>query len=294
MVINSEKKLTMVSLLIPAFNEEESIVDTIENAKLLFKNLKIRNFEIIVINDGSTDKTLEYTKKTGVKIITHPQNLGYGFSLKNGIKNAKFKTIIITDADHTYPLDEVPKLFSEYNKGFDMVVGKRIGYRESVIKAILRKILKLVVEFAAGRKIPDINSGLRIFNRDTIKEYLPHLCETFSFTTSATLAYMMNGKFVSYIPVNYGSRKGKSKVSLMRDSFKTIFYIMQTVTYYNPLKIFMLFAFVCIFFSLLGFLGSVFFNLNSGFFLGIGGLLIALVTISIGLLADLLKQILNK
>ena len=284
----------MVSLLIPAYNEEESIIETIDNAKLLFKNLKIKDFEIIVINDGSTDKTKEYAKKAGAKIITHPQNLGYGFSLKNGIKNAKFQTIIITDADQTYPLDEVPKLYNEYKKGFDMVVGKRIGYKESLFKVMLRKILKLVVEFAAGRKIPDINSGLRVFNRDTIKEYLPHLCETFSFTTSATLAYMMNGKFVTYVPINYGKRIGKSKVNLMSDSFKTIFYIMQTVTYYNPLKIFMLFAFACILFSILGFLGSIFFNLNSGFLLGVGGLLVALITISIGLLADLLKQILNK
>ena len=284
----------MVSLLIPAYNEEQSIIDTIENAKLLFKNLKIKDFEIIVINDGSTDKTKEYASKTGVKIITHPQNLGYGFSLKNGIKNAKFQTIIITDADQTYPLDEVPKLYTEYKKGFDMVVGKRVGYKESIFKIILRKILKFVVEFAAGRRIPDINSGLRIFKKDTIKEYLPHLCETFSFTTSATLAYMMNGKFVSYVPINYGKRKGKSKVNLMRDSFKTIFYIMQTVTYYNPLKIFMLFSLVCVLFSLIGFLGSIFFNLNSGFLLGIGGLLVALITISIGLLADLLKQILSK
>ena len=294
MDINSKKDLIMVSLLIPAYNEEQSITSTIENAKLLFKNLKIKDFEIIVINDGSTDKTKEYAKKTGAKIITHPQNLGYGFSLKNGIKNAKFQTIIITDADQTYPFDEVPKLYTEYKKGFDMVVGKRIGYKESLFKIILRKILKFVVEFAAGRKIPDINSGLRIFKRDTIKEYLPHLCETFSFTTSATLAYMMNGKFVSYVPINYGKRKGKSKVNLVRDSFKTIFYIMQTVTYYNPLKIFMLFALVCILFSLLGFLGSIFYNLNSGFLLGIGGLLVALITISIGLLADLLKQILSK
>ncbi len=284
----------MVSLLIPAYNEEQSIIDTIESAKLLFKNLKIKDFEIIVINDGSTDKTKEYASKTGVKIITHPQNLGYGFSLKNGIKNAKFQTIIITDADQTYPLDEVPKLYTEYKKGFDMVVGKRIGYKESILKTILRKILKFVVEFAAGRSIPDINSGLRIFKKDTIKEYLPHLCETFSFTTSATLAYMMNGKFVSYVPINYGKRKGKSKVNLMRDSFKTIFYIMQTVTYYNPLKIFMLFSLVCVLFSLIGFLGSIFFNLNSGFLLGIGGLLVALITISIGLLADLVKQILSK
>ena len=284
----------MVSLLIPAYNEEQSIVNTIENAKLLFKNLKIKDFEIIVINDGSTDKTKEYAIKTGAKIITHPQNLGYGFSLKNGIKNSKFQTIIITDADQTYPLDEVPKLYAEYKKGFDMVVGKRIGYKESIFKIILRRILKFVVEFAAGRRIPDINSGLRIFKKDTIKEYLPHLCETFSFTTSATLAYMMNGKFVSYVPINYGKRKGKSKVNLIRDSFKTIFYIMQTVTYYNPLKIFMLFSLVCVLFSLIGFLGSIFFNLNSGFLLGIGGLLVALITISIGLLADLVKQILSK
>ena len=243
---------------------------------------------------GQLTKQKKMQKKKGARIITHPQNQGYGFALKNGIRNAKYKTIIITDADQTYPLVEVPKLYQEYTKGFDMVVGERTGYSESFFKIFLRKILKFVVEFAAGKNIPDINSGLRIFDRDTIKEYLPHLCETFSFTTSATLAYMMNGKFVSYIPIKYGKRIGISKVNLFKDSFKTIFYIMQTVTYYNPLKIFMLFSFVCIFFSLLGFLGSIFFNLNSGFLLGIGGLLVALITISIGLLADLLKQILNK
>ena len=145
--------------------------------------------------------------------------MGYGFSLKNGIKNAKFQTIIITDADQTYPLDEVPKLYTEYKKGFDMVVGKRVGYKESIFKIILRKILKFVVEFAAGRRIPDINSGLRIFKKDTIKEYL-YLCK---LLVSNFTILLMNGKFVSYVPINYGKRKGKSKVNLIRIPLKRYF-----------------------------------------------------------------------
>ncbi len=155
----------------------------------------------------------------------------------------------------TYPFTEVPKLLEEYHKGFDMVVGARTGehYRESNLKSPLRKILKFLVEFTAGRKVPDVNSGLRVFSKTTIIAYLNHLCDTFSFTTSMTLAYMMTGKFVKYIPIPYDKREGKSKVRLFRDSLRTLQYILQAINYYNPIKIFLSFAALCIFFSIIGF-----------------------------------------
>ena len=135
---------------------------------------------------------------------------------------------------------------------------------------------------------------MRIFNRDTIKDFFPHLSDTFSFTTSSTLAYIMNKKFVSFIPIKYKKRAGRSKVNLFKDSFKTSLGIIQCITYYNPLRIFILFSIICIFLSLMGFMGSIFLGLTSGFYLGIGGLLLSLLILCIGLLADLLKQIMDQ
>ena len=286
----------MISVVIPAYNEEDAIVYTIEEVKSVFSKEKISPYEIIIVNDSSSDKTKEIAEKQGVRVISHPHNMGYGKSLKTGIENALYETIVITDADLTYPFSTVPQLLEDYQKGFDMVVGARTGsnYKESFFKYPLRLILKFLVEFTAGRKIPDINSGLRIFKKSTIIPYFSTLCDTFSFTTSATLAYMMTSKFVHYHPIPYEKRKGKTKVKLFRDSLRTLQYILQAMNYYNPLKVFMLFTGFCITLSLFGFMGSAFLGLRSGFLLGIGGLLVALLSLCFGLIADLLKQIMHK
>ena len=105
-----------------------------------------------------------------------------------------------------------------------MVVGARTGphYRESWSKEVLRYILKSLVEFTAGKPIPDINSGLRIFSRKVSMQFFARLCDTFSFTTGITLAYMMTMKYVVYIPVPYRKRSGESKIRLFRDTLRTL------------------------------------------------------------------------
>jgi len=291
---------SMVTIVIPAYNEENAIIDTISELRQVLDDkvseTGVLQYEIIIVNDGSSDSTREKAEAAGVRVINHPHNIGYGRSLKDGIQNAGFDTIVITDADRTYPLQEIPNLLKEYQQGFDMVVGARTGkhYRESLLKSPLRSILKFLVEFTAGRQVPDVNSGLRIFSKATIIPYLNHLCDTFSFTTSLTLAYMMTGRFVKYLEIPYDKREGKSKVKLFRDSLRTLQYILQAINYYNPIKLFILFSAVCVFFAMIGFLMSAIFGLNSGFYLGIGGLLVALLVVCFGLIADLLKQIMNK
>jgi len=113
----------MISVVIPAYNEENAIKETIDEIKLVFKNNKIKEFEVVVVNDGSSDKTGDIAKEQGVTVVNHPHNVGYGRSLKDGIRIAKFDTIVITDADRTYPFDQAPMLIKEFQKGFDMVVG---------------------------------------------------------------------------------------------------------------------------------------------------------------------------
>jgi len=286
----------MVSVIIPAYNEESSIYSTINEVKNVLNSIDITQYEIIIIDDGSTDNTAKEAATTGIKIIINPHNMGYGFSLKRGITEAVYDTIIITDADSTYPFDAVADMLEQYNKGFDLVVGARTGkhYEESFLKVVLRKVLRKLVEFTAGRQIPDINSGLRVFSRDTIKPYLGRLCDTFSFTTSQTLAYMMTGKFVKYINIKYKKRQGTTKVRLLKDSVRTTQYIIEAAVYYNPLRIFMLFGILCILFSLFGIFLSLLLQIRGGYYLSIGGLLVALVIFCIGLLAVLLKQIMDK
>lgn len=286
----------MISVVIPAFNEENAIVETIEEIKGILNQAEIEGYEIIVVDDGSSDQTYERAIGTGVIVKRHPHNVGYGSALKTGIREARFNTIVITDADRTYPFDKVPELIEFKTQGYDLVVGARTGkyYRESFLKSWLRKILKFIVEFTTDREVPDINSGLRVFDKDTILPLMPRLCNTYSFTTSQTLSYMMTGKFVKYIEIPYLKREGDSKVRMFRDSMRTLQFIIQASIYYNPIKIFFLFSMICVFFSLVGFLFSALLGLFSGFLLGIGGLLVALLVFSIGLLADLLRQIMDK
>ena len=287
----------MISVVIPAYNEENAIKQTIKEIKNVLKKNKLdKNSEIIIVNDGSTDNTGTVAEKCGVVVINNPCNMGYGFSLKRGITAAKNEIIVITDADLTYPFDAVPEMIKKKNEGFDLVVGARTGkyYRQSLFKSILRKLMKKLVEFVSEKKIKDINSGLRIFDKSLVMKYFPRLCNTFSFTTSQTLAYLMNNHFVCYIDIEYNKREGKSKIKLFRDTLISLKYILESCVYYNPIKIFTLLSLICIFLSGIGFIFSHFAGIHAGYILGIGGLLISVIVFSIGLLAVILKQIMDK
>ncbi len=284
----------MITLVLPAFNEKEAIADTIREIRSVLETASIETYEIVVVDDGSSDGTGEMAAEEGARVIRHPENIGYGRSLKDGIEAARYDTVVISDADGSYPADSIPDLLREYEKGFDMVVGARQNYRDWFGKAVMRRSLRWLVEYTAGRKIPDVNSGLRVFSRETAIPHFNALCDTFSFTTSLTLAYAMSSRFVAYVPIDYRPRKGRSKIRLFGDSARTLQYIIQTIIYHNPLKIFLLFSVICILLAAIGFLGSATLGLQSGFLLGIGGLLVALLVFSMGLLADLLKQILEK
>lgn len=284
----------MISIVIPALNESGGIAGTIAALRDMLEASGEAQAEILVVDDGSADDTAAIAAAAGARVVRHPHNVGYGRSLKTGIVAARHDTIVIIDADLTYPADAIPALLAQYRDGFDMVVGARTGhhYEGSAFKGPLRQLLKFVVEFSAGRSIPDANSGLRVFSRATIAAYLPHLCNTFSFTTSLTLAYMMTGRFVSYLPIAYHERVGRTKVRLFIDSLRTLQYIVQAIVYYSPLKLFLLLTLLTIALAIGGFLTAAITGLHAPYFLGVGGLLVSILVFALGLLADLLRQIL--
>jgi glycosyltransferase involved in cell wall biosynthesis len=283
----------MISIVLPAHNEEQAIGRTIEKIR---GAPSLVGAEIIVVDDGSTDRTAEIAAAAGARIIRHAQNAGYGRSVKDGIRAATYDVVAIADADGTYPVGQIPTLVARFEEGFDMVVGARTGsnYQEPGLKGLMRRILTFLVEFTAGSRVPDVNSGLRVFSRATSMSYFGHLCDTFSFTTSLTLAYLMTGRFVDYVPIGYDARIGVTKVRLFRDALRTLQYMVQSIVYYNPVKMFLLLAAGCLTVAILAAGVAVVTGSATAALLAGMAVLAALLVFGLGLVADLLRQIMAK
>jgi len=178
----------MLSIVIPAHNEEKAIGAVLDE---LIEVLEGQKYEIIVVDDGSTDKTPKIVQqKDSIKLIQHHYNKGYGAAIKTGIKNATNEVILIIDGDGSYPVKAIPELLKEADK-YDMVVGARTG-KEVKIQLYRRPakwFLSKLANYLAETKIPDLNSGMRIFRRKEVERFLNILPNKFSFTTTLTLAY---------------------------------------------------------------------------------------------------------
>ena len=238
------KELGMVSIIIPAYNEENAIVETIDQVRDVMSASQY-DYELIIVDDGSTDLTGERARKAGARVVDHEENQGYGAGLKTGIVAAKGDWIVITDADGTYPNDRIPDLLSEAGP-YDMVVGARVGDAAKIplIRRPAKWALAQFANFLAETKIPDYNSGLRVFRKDLAKRFFKILPQGFSFTTTITLSSLTNGYRVKYIPIAYYERTGKSKIKPIRDTYRFFMLILRTTVYFNPLKVFMPISFV--------------------------------------------------
>ncbi len=283
------KKHNGVSIIVPAYNEEGGLAKVLDELKLLNNN-----YEIIVVDDNSKDNTANIVKSySNVKLISHSRNLGYGAALKTGIRNAQNECIVITDADGTYPNEKIPSLIRAFEEGnFDMVIGARTGKNINIplVRKPAKWFINMLANFLSGKKIPDLNSGLRVIAKKAAMRFMRILPDGFSFTTTITLAMLTNGYKVEYIPIDYYKRAGKSKIIPIRDTLNFIQLIIRTVLYFNPLKIFVplsillvTLAFIVLFASwlLLGRVMDVSFGVI---------LMTAIIVLAIGMLADLIDK----
>jgi glycosyltransferase involved in cell wall biosynthesis len=232
-------------MVIPAYNEAGGIGNVLGEATAVLESLGVPH-EIIVVDDCSKDETATIAEQTGVRVLRNVQNGGYGYSLMRGIRAARYPTVAIVDADGSYPIAMFPELFEEYTRGIAMVVGHRQGkhYVPSLSNRVLRWMFRSLAEFIVGRDVPDVNSGMRIFDRDAVLPLFPHMSYGFSFTTSITLLFMMRALPVSYVPVPYLKREGASKVNYFRDSIRALQIIVSITARLNPIKLFLLAAVV--------------------------------------------------
>ena len=278
----------MITVLIPAHNEEKAISAVLDE---LVGVLKDETYEIIVIDDGSTDNTAKIVQEKRVKLIQHTHNIGYGAAIKTGIKNAANDLILIIDGDGSYPVKAIPELLKEVDQ-YDLVIGARTG--EEVKIQLYRRpakwFLSKLANYLSETKIPDLNSGMRIFRRKDVVKIYNILPNKFSFTTTMTLAYHTTGLLVKYVPINYYKRAGKSKIRPFKDGFNFIMLIFRTITYFNPLKVFLPVGFAFFVAAILVFLFS---KIITGRFMDVTTVILvvaAIQTVLFGLLADLVVR----
>lgn len=288
-------KIDSISVVIPVYDEAGSIVKVVTELKTHIASLGFP-FEIIVVDDASQDNIEEMVPKEDIKLLKHTYNMGYGASLKTGIRNAKYSWILIIDADGSYPVEATRSLVEKVDESTDMVIASRTGKGSyfSLSREPAKFILKVLSEYLTGYKIKDLNSGMRLFKKELAISFMRILPSQFSFTTTLTLAALCNDHIVKYVDISYRKRIGRSKINPLRDVANFLALIFRTVIYFNPLKIF---APLSIFLFLIAIGVSFLSKIIFGKIADITVLLLILSGIqilSIGLLADLIDKRISK
>ena len=228
-----------VSIVIPVYNEEEAIGDDLDTIIATMEGSGY-TYEVIVVDDGSTDRTADIARAKGVKVIQHPINRGTGAARRTGILQAQGEVIVMTDGDGTYPNQDIPRLL-EYLPAFDQVVGARTSEQGSFrfLRAPAKWFIRKLACYLTGMDIPDLNSGLRAFKREAMLKFLYLIPDGFSCVSTMTLAFLCNGYTIKYVPIDYYTRVGRSKFHPINDTYNYVLTVIRMVMYFNPLKVFL-------------------------------------------------------
>lgn len=228
----------MLSIILPAKNEEYGLGVVLPE---LIKSYP--DDEIIVVDDGSIDATVEVCKRNGVKVISHPYSMGNGAAVKTGARHASGETFVFMDADSQHQPSDVSALLLKMDEGFDMVVGARSNSSQaSYGRLVANKAYNRIASIVVGHKIEDLTSGFRAVNANKFNEFLYLLPNGFSYPTTSTMAFFRNGYTVAYHPIHANQRKGKSHINPLKEGLRFLLIIIKVATLYSPLKIFAPFA----------------------------------------------------
>ena len=240
--------MTTLSVVIPAYNEEQGIAEIMQRVLAVrgdLENINNLSLELLVVDDGSHDKTVEIASQIamtneGVRVIKHEKNKGYGAALKTGFCNASGEWIGFLDADGTYPPEYFPKLCSLVASGNDLVIGSRMAGEKSempVVRKLGNRIFASWINLLGRAKITDSASGMRVFKREILERVYP-LPDGLNLTPIMSTRAIHEGVKMAEIPIPYSERLGRSKLSAVRDGSVYLQTITWTVLTYNPVRIF--------------------------------------------------------
>lgn len=226
-----------ISVILPAYNEEDAIENTITNVHF-FLSSTFNNFEIIVVNDGSSDKTAEIVNNMldrikGLKLLTNSRNRGKGYSVKEGMLSAGYEYIMFSDGDLSTPMNEILKCMNYFTDGVDVVLGSRALRESNVMKpqGFLRRNMgrafNLLIKIFLFRGVNDTQCGFKCFKKSAAKELFGlQRIDGFGFDIEIIYLAKKKGYRVVEVPVSWVNR-GKSRVSIIKDSLIMFFDIFR-------------------------------------------------------------------
>lgn len=222
----------LVSIVIPAFDEELGIGPVVERVRALRPWA-----EVLVVDDGSRDRTAEVAAAAGARVVRHPYNKGNGAAVKTGIRAARGELVLLMDADGQHDPDDVLRVLEPLDL-HDLVVGARSSKDQTATRALGNWVFTRLASWLTGRPIPDLTSGFRAARRERLLEILHLLPNGFSYPTTSCLALLKAGHNVTFVPITAHRRVGKSKIRVLQDGTKFLLIIFKIVTLYSPLRVF--------------------------------------------------------
>jgi len=225
-----------ISVVIPAYNEEEVIGEVVKRVFAVD-----RSFEVIVVDDGSSDRTAEEAEKAGARVVRNPYNVGNGATIKNGARASTGDVVVFMDGDGQHPPEQIPSLL-EHIGPYDMVVGARTARSDtSRFRNVGNWGLIQVAQWITGKKIDDLTSGFRAIKREWLEEFIHLFPNGYSYPTTITIALMQSGRFVKYIPMDSIKRRetGQSNIRPFKDALKFIYIIARVIILFSPQRFFL-------------------------------------------------------
>jgi glycosyltransferase involved in cell wall biosynthesis len=240
-------RMTTLSVVIPAYNEEKGITKII-NRVLAVQNelakVNVDEMELLVVDDGSQDDTARIAREVAacnenVWIISHARNRGYGAALKTGFSKARGELIGFLDADGTYPPEYLPKLCEASLNGWDLVIGSRMAGEETempIVRKLGNKFFASLINLLGQSHITDSASGMRVFQREILPRLYP-LPDGLNLTPIMSTRAICEGIRMLEIPIPYAERVGNSKLSAIKDGTRYVQSITWTILGYNPVRV---------------------------------------------------------
>ncbi|MBP7233388.1 MAG: glycosyltransferase family 2 protein [Syntrophaceae bacterium] len=227
-----------ISVLIPAVNEAEIIADVVSGVRAAMEKLN-RPYEILLIDDGSTDETALRAQTAGARVISHPYNIGNGAAVKTGIRQAKGDILVMMDGDGQHNPEYIAPMLEKIGR-YDMVVGARTSESESHIhRDLANRLYNLFASYICKRKIQDLTSGFRAVKADIARQFVSMLPNSFSYPTTITMGVIHEGYSLTYVPIKTNRRVGKSKIRLIADGSRFLLIILKIATLLSPMRVFL-------------------------------------------------------
>lgn len=224
-----------VSVIIPVFNEAQNLGQLLDR----LKSVRLSAAEVIVVDDGSTDASAEIAEKSGARVVRHPVNIGNGAAIKNGIRAARGRRVVLMDGDGQHQPEDIPKLLAGLGR-YHMVVGARAkGSRLRFHRYAANILYNAFASYVTNFKIADLTSGFRALSRKDALKFLDLLPNTFSSPSTLTLAFLRSGLPVQYVPIQTLYRSGQSKISLIADGIRFFLIITKIATLFSPFRVFL-------------------------------------------------------